>query len=547
MASDPSPSASRLTALYGCVTQPLAHCLSFVTLSQLLTTRGVLITSIVFVLAVRYATSPWRKVPPGPRGLPFLGNSPELQDKRWMFQKECKRKFEHIMYLNALGQPIVVLNSFKAAFELLDRRANIYSDRPRFIVAHEILCGGLFTAFMRFGDVWRRTRRAAHEVLTKVMVRDYHPIFRKEASLLASAMIKSPDALQSHIQRSSASALLTILYDNPTLENKRDKTIAEIHAFTDRLSTAAAPGAHLVELFPWMIHIPERFARWKREGMEHYRRDTAMFTGLMDPVINGIANGSKRPSVCSSLIKDSDRSKLSNHEIAWLAGTLFTAGAKTTGTTLSWWVLAMIANPDIQRRAQDELDAIVGRSRAPTFSDAPSLPYIQALVKETLRWRPSVPLGVPHATTEDDWYEGMFIPKGTICISNLWQCNHDPAYYGDDAASFKPERFLDGNGGLISGPVEARGDGHSTFGIGRRFCVGNHSANDALFISIATLLWATRLERARDASGKEVPLDTETLVDTGLVFYPLPYTCKITPRFPDVPSILAAEIKSLKA
>jgi hypothetical protein len=103
MTSDPSSSASRLTALYGCTTQPLSHCLSFVTLFQLLTTRGALITStsIVLVLAVWYARSPWRKVPPGPRGLPFLGNALELQDKRWMFQKECKQKFGQFISISS--------------------------------------------------------------------------------------------------------------------------------------------------------------------------------------------------------------------------------------------------------------------------------------------------------------------------------------------------------------------------------------------------------------------------------------------------------------
>ena len=177
----------------------------------------------------------------------------------------------------------------------------------------------------------------------------------------------------------------------------------------------------------------------------------------------------------------------------------------------------MVACPEIQKRAQDELDTVVGRTRTPNFSDAPDLPYIQALVKESLRWRPALPFGIPHAPTEDDWYEGMFIPKGTLCIANLWQCHHDPASYGPDAANFNPERFLDEHGKLIPGPTETRDDGHSTYGFGRRACVGKHAANDSLFIDIATVLWAARLEPARDENGKEIPLDTKTPVDSGVI------------------------------
>jgi hypothetical protein len=110
-----------------------------------------------------------------------------------------------------------------------------------------------------FTRSWRRTRRAAHETLTKVAVRDYHPIFRKEAILLASAIIKNPGDLDKHIQRSSASATMSILYDYPTLESEHDETLKGIHTFVDRLSAATVPGANLVELFPWMIHIPERY------------------------------------------------------------------------------------------------------------------------------------------------------------------------------------------------------------------------------------------------------------------------------------------------
>jgi hypothetical protein len=179
------------------------------------------------------------------------------------------------MYLNALGQPFIIFNSLKPAFELLDRRANIDSDWPRLIVAHEILCGGLLTSLMQYRDVlvwsllhkfgtyisshsWRRTRRAAHEMFTKVAVREYRPVFFKEAVLLAFAVLQTPDALDGHFKRSAASATMSIIYACPTLENEHDKTIMEINAFVDCVSATATPGAHLVELFPWMIHIPER-------------------------------------------------------------------------------------------------------------------------------------------------------------------------------------------------------------------------------------------------------------------------------------------------
>jgi cytochrome P450 len=177
----------------------------------------------------------------------------------------------------------------------------------------------------------------------------------------------------------------------------------------------------------------------------------------------------------------------------------------------------MIAFPEVQHRAQAELDAVIGRDRLPTFSDAPRLPYLGAVIKEVLRWRPSLPLSVPHAVTEDDWYEGMFIPKGTICMPNIWQCNHDRAVFGEDADEFRPERHLDEHGELSPGPAETNQAGHTTFGFGRRICLGKHLADGSLFINIARLLWAAKLERARDENGREMPLDSDTLVDIGLV------------------------------
>lgn len=82
--------------------------------------------------------------------------------------------------------------------------------------------------------------------------------------------------------------------------------------------------------------------------------------------------------------------------------------------------LAMASYPDVQLKAQAELDAVVGTGRLPEFDDQEALPYVNALVKELLRWRSVVPAGVPHRSMEDDEYRGYFIPKGSIVIANIW-------------------------------------------------------------------------------------------------------------------------------
>ena len=181
-----------------------------------------------------------------------------------------------------------------------------------------------------------------------------------------------------------------------------------------------------------------------------------------------------------------------------------------------WWMLAMVTFPEVQCRAQAELDAVVGRARLPTFSDAPRLSYVRAIIKEVIRWRPAIRLA-DHAATEDGLYEGMFIPKGATCTANIWQCNHDRAIFGDDADDFKPERHLGENGELLPGPKETNQEGHVSFGFGRRVCVGRHLANDSLFIFTARILWAASLNCVRDENGKDQLPDMNTFVDLGII------------------------------
>jgi hypothetical protein len=145
------------------------------------------------------------------------------------------------------------------------------------------------------------------------------------------------------------------------------------------------------------------------------------------------------------------------------------AASDTTVSSIHSCLLALVLNPSVQTRAQAELDAVIGLPisdtfRLPTFSDRPNLPYIDAIVKESLRWLTVVATGVPHATTEKDVYRGWRIPKGSIMIANAWAMLHDPKTYADPF-SFRPERFLPSEGQEPEPEPGISG----AFGFGRRY------------------------------------------------------------------------------
>ncbi|KAJ3858471.1 cytochrome P450 [Lentinula novae-zelandiae] len=195
-----------------------------------------------------------------------------------------------------------------------------------------------------------------------------------------------------------------------------------------------------------MKYIPSSIAKWKREVEEWYRKDSELFKGFFLEAKQRVKSGEERSSFATNLIRDSETHGLSDKESAWLAATLYTASTETTAGVLSWFMLAMILYPDIQKKIQQELDTVVGQGRLPTFADQAHLPYLQATVWEALRWHPVDPVGLPHQS--DDWYNGYFIPKGTICIANVWSLNRDVEAYGSDASEFNPRHFLDENSQL---------------------------------------------------------------------------------------------------
>ncbi|KAJ6598661.1 cytochrome P450 [Mycena sp. CBHHK59/15] len=458
---------------------------------------------LVALLGFRFLQQgPTKFLPPGPPGLPFIGNLHQLSSRSWLTFTRWREIYGPLFYLNIAGQNFVVLGSHKVAADLLDRRAQIYSDRPRNIVAG-LLTGNLVFAFSQHNDIWKRMRRGSHEALNNQMSRNYHMFQENEAVLVAHQFLENPRDFDNHLRRASTSLVMSVIYGTPPLMDSRDPDILRVNRFTERALAAAALG-----------HI-----FWRRYAEDWFIRDSII--------------------VAATLIHDRDKLGLTDKEAAWLAATLYAAGAETVG-------VALVLFPECQKRAQEEIDRVVGRDRLPTFKDYDNLPYVKAFVKETLRWRGADPLGcfdTAPTFAGDDWYEvsgrRVFLPKDTICVANVWALNHDPAVYGPDAEDFNPGRHLDEFGQLVPAVPDTKDESHLSYGFGRRICVGRHVANQSMFIQIACLLWCFVIGPGEDEHGNIVMPDPMDSVDEGLIVRPAPFFCTIVSRSPDVATIVA--------
>ncbi|KAG9090331.1 hypothetical protein FRC07_012136 [Ceratobasidium sp. 392] len=121
---------------------------------------------------------------------------------------------------------------------------------------------------------------------------------------------------------------------------------------------------------------------------------------------------------------------------------IFGAGTDTMAGYLQVFALAMVMFPEVQLKAQKELDSVIGSDRLPSISDQGDLVYVRNLVQEVLRWQPIVSLAVPHTCSEDDVYMNYCIPKGALVFGNLWAMTRDESVY-PDPETFNPDRFLD--------------------------------------------------------------------------------------------------------
>jgi cytochrome P450 len=465
-------------------------------------------------------------LPPGPKPKFLLGNIPDLPpagEKEWLHWLKLKDHYGPISSLTVLGQTMIIISDYKIAVDLMEKRSAHASSRPTMEFGAKMCGWERALALMPYSPKVRAYRKAIHAVFgTPSAIDPFHPLVEVETRRFLLNVLENPQDVLQLIRTQAGAIILKIGYGYTIEPHGRDPLVDLADEGLDQFSKACTPGVWMVDIIPALKYLPDWLpgTGFKRTA-RHWK---ATLHAIADKpfafVERGLKDNTAEQSYLSKLI-ESEKGPLSPEadEIArWSAFSLYTGGADTTVSSMACFVLAMTLYPEAQRKAQAEIDAVIGTSRLPTFADRPSLPYVDALIKEVLRWHPVAPIGVPHLSTKEDVYGDHLIPTNSILIPNIWAMLHDPETYLSPE-TFNPSRFL----GASPEP-----DPHNlSFGFGRRVCPGKLFADSALFSTIVSFLAVFEVNKCVE-NGKEV----EPVVDfmPGVISHPRPFKCDIKPR-----------------
>ncbi|KAI0746370.1 cytochrome P450 [Daedaleopsis nitida] len=453
-------------------------------------------------------------IPPGPVSYPIVGNILDVSPQgAWTKFTRYKDIYGDMVFFHGLGTKVLVLNSMEVITELLEKRSSVYSDRPKFTVVGDLMGLGQSMPLLSYGEEWRAHRKLAHTALSPTAIKRYHIVQEDLAAILCKQILELPDDFFTHVRLTASRLILAITY-GISVETADNEYISHAEATMHMISEATVPGAFLCDLIPIMKHLPSwvSFRRYATRGRDMIQK---LVTTPFEFVKSEMSAGLAQPSFTMELLSmtSTDDETLENR-IKWTAGALY--GVQTYATVLTC-IMAMALYPAAQHKAQAELDRVIGPERLPSINDRHGLLYVNALIKETMRWHPALPLGIARCTSMEDTFKGFTIPKDTIVIPNIWgiALREKHAY---NIEEFNPERFLQStdNDDLIDPSLWA-------FGFGRRVCPGRHLAENSLFILIATILATFNISKYEEE-------ELQVKFTQGLVSYPHPFRCRLSPR-----------------
>ncbi|KAG6819142.1 hypothetical protein H0H93_014943 [Arthromyces matolae] len=453
-------------------------------------------------------------LPPGPPGDPIIGNIRSMPSEE---------------------QDVV-----EAAVELLDKRGANYSGRPRFPLT-EVIGFKQALVFLDYGDDFRLHRKMLQKYFAKDKVIQHNQVLTREARLLAHNLASKPQSRDIMITRYATAVIIAVSYGHQITNDEDDylKSLMielNLHYFLSKTSHYVPLVQYFPSWFPGLhyVNVAKGARSYVRKLYEY------PYTDVKEKLANGTANPSFLATQLEELQRGELEPEITIEHIQGASGILYVAGAETTSSTMSTFIFALLLHPECQIKAQEEIDRIVGPDRLPEFSDRESLPYVECLLQETQRWHPTIPFGVPHYSMEDDVYDGMFIPKGSMVLANARGMTWNENVY-EDPFTFNPDRFLP--------KPQGRGEPHppAFYGFGRRsekepiclvvapdhlsstrICPGRYLAEESLWIAMVTILTTLSISKVIGKDGKEITPPIKFKL--GVTSQPCPFEANIQPR-----------------
>ncbi|TFK28463.1 cytochrome P450 [Coprinopsis marcescibilis] len=462
-------------------------------------------------------------LPPQPPGRPVVGNLLDMPPVRpWEWFVKCSQELgSDVLYINLAGAGLIILNSYEAAIDLLDKRSGIYSDRSQSVLVDDLAGFGYLLSRREYGDAWRERRRMFHEHLRVSKSNIYEgKILEQVRRTVLQIVRRSPDDVQDIFRHMTGGIAVSLAYGLP-IQVKDDPSVTFSEGVNTAVNVIKPAEVFIVNHFPFLKYVPAWFpgAGFKRRALKLGSFSFQFREKLFAEAQDYLRTEHAAESLTSRALDGMRASGTFNLDaIKDTAAVIFAAGSETTYTTLTLWIRAMLVHPDIQGQLHQELDSVLG-DRLPEFSDLKNLPLLEASVMESIRLYTTLPSGVPHASTKDDVYRGYFIPKGIAIIPNAWAMLHNEKDY-PEPLTYKPSRFIK-DGAIDEDVLDPR---KMAFGFGRRICAGAHIANAALLMSAATVMLLFDIQKSNEDD--EISMDAEP----GNFFRPIPYKCAFKVR-----------------
>ncbi|XP_015881978.2 geraniol 8-hydroxylase [Ziziphus jujuba] len=450
-----------------------------------------IILTWIFVQALRSITrgkTRSRKLPPGPKPLPIIGNLHQLGNKPHKSLAELAEIHGPLMTMK-LGQvTTIVVSSAAMAKEILQTHDQNFSNRaiPDAIRAQQHDVNAL--PWIPVSKLWRTLRKICNIQLFSTKILDNNQNLRQRKVQELVADVHKSSLTGEAVDMGSAAFTTTVnLMSNTVfsidLTDPSSDMAAEFRESVMKIMEGAGK-PNLGDYFPLLRKIDPHGIR--RSMTIHFGKILDVLDRMMNERLQfrKLPGSSRKNDVLDTLLDiiEENSEEINKFQIQHLLLVLFVAGTDTTASTFQWAMAELLRKPEILSKARAELEKIIGIGNPIEESDIARLPYLQAIVKETFRLHPALPLLLPRKAEADVEIGGIVIPKGAQLFINAWAIGRDPSTW-DDPNSFNPERFL---GSEMD--VKGTSFGLIPFGGGRRICPGLPLATRMLYLMLASLI-----------------------------------------------------------